>query len=410
MAFENLKKKHCELTDFLVEHGYSPTVVKNISRMIGTILNHSGDMGWETYRDVYRYCEQSCCSKNMLRCKRYYIRMIQQFDECGKFPDRTKGSYVFDSDEYVSLPDDFRDLISFYRVYEKERKKKETTIYHESVNAASFLHHLSKRGIDRLEDVTEDDVVSFFLSEDGELIRGCSYKKNISAVFKAGIHWKEDTCRKILFLLPAFRENRKIIQYLSNEETGKIMDSLASDESGLSLRDRAIGCLLLYTGLRGCDIAGLLKESVDWNGERIRINQRKTGVPLELPLTSTVGNAIYDYLDSERPKSSDNHIFLSEVPPHRPLKSGSIGNISFRIFRAAGIRQEPGSRRGTHIFRHHAASSMLENGVPQPVISRVFGHTSPDSLAPYLMADFRHLKECAIGVDEFPVPQEVLAL
>ncbi len=409
MAFENLKKKHGELTDFLVEHGYSSTVVSNTSRMIETILNQSGNKGWETYRDVYRHYEESCCSKDMLRYKRYCIRMIQRFDECGKFPDRTKGSYIFESDEYVSLPDDFRDLISFYRMHEKGRKK-ETTIYHESINTASFLCHLNKRGITRLEDVAEDDVVSFFLSEDGEQIRGCSYKKNISAVFKEGIHWKEDTCRKILFLLPAFRETRKTIQYLTNEETEKISDTLASDESGLSLRDRAVGCLLLYTGMRGCDIAGLLRNSVDWSGERIRINQRKTGVALELPLTPTVGNAIYDYLDSERPASSDSHIFLSEVPPHRPLSSGSIGNISIRIFRAAGIRQEPSSRRGTHIFRHHAASSMLESGIPQPVISRLFGHTSPDSLDPYLMADFRHLKECAIGVDEFPVPEEVLAL
>ena len=53
---------------------------------------------------------------------------------------------------------------------------------------------------------------------------------------------------------------------------------------------------------------------------------------------------------------------------------------------------------------------MLESGIPRPVISRTLGHTAPDSLEPYLMADFRHLKECSLDVGQFPVPEEVLAI
>ena len=410
MAFENLKRKHFELTDFLMAHGYSATVIREVSRVINTILDNFEDMQWSTYRDVYRYYEGSCSSKDILRSRRYCLRMIRRFDEQGAFPDRTRGSYVFEKDEYISLSEEFRGLIDFYRKHETEHGKKETTVYREAVNAVSFLCHLKDRGLTRLEDVAENDVVSFFLSENGEQLRGCSYKKNVSADLKAGTYWKKEACNKILLLLPAFREARKTIQYLTGDEVQMIADALATEGSGLSLRDRAVGCLLLYTGMRGCDIACLLMESVDWNGDQIRITQRKTGIPLELPLTPTVGNAIYDYLDSERPASVDSHVFLSEIMPHRPLSSQGIGNISSRIFKAAGIRQEPGVRKGTHIFRHHAASAMLENGIPQPVISRVFGHTAPDSLEPYLMADFRHLRECAIGVEDLPVPEEVLPL
>lgn len=410
MAFENLKGKHCELTDFLRTHGYSATVIRDVSRVINTILDNSDDMKWNTYHDIYRYYEWSCSSKDTLRSRRYCLRMIRRFDERGVFPNRTKGSYVFEKDEYAGLSEEFKGLIDFYRKHETERGKKGTTVYHEAVNAVSFLCHLKDRGLTKLEDVAENDVVSFFLSENGEQLRGCSYKKNVSAVFKAGTYWKKDACNKILLLLPVFRETRKTIQYLTEGEVQMIADALAAEESGLSLRDRAVGCLLLYTGIRGCDIACLLKESVDWDNELIRITQRKTGIPLELPLTPMVGNAIYDYLSSERPQSGDSHVFLSEIMPHHPLSSQSIGNISSRIFQAAGIRQEPGVRKGTHIFRHHAASAMLENGIPQPVISRVFGHTAPDSLEPYLMADFKHLKECAIGVEDLPVPEEVLPL
>jgi integrase len=92
------------------------------------------------------------------------------------------------------------------------------------------------------------------------------------------------------------------------------------------------------------------------------------------------------------------------------LTSGSIANIVGKILHAAGIRQSQGERRGTHIFRHYLASSLLENGIPQPVISKVLGHTAPNSLEPYLRADFIHLKECALSIDCFPVFEEVFII
>jgi hypothetical protein len=51
----------------------------------------------------------------------------------------------------------------------------------------------------------------------------------------------------------------------------------------------------------------------------------------------------------------------------------------------------------------------LGQGVPQPVISRTLGHTSPNSLEPYLSADFPHLKDCALSIARWPVLEEVLS-
>ena len=73
----------------------------------------------------------------------------------------------------------------------------------------------------------------------------------------------------------------------------------------------------------------------------------------------------------------------------------------------AGVRNNPGDRKGIHLFRHYLATSLLGNGVEQPVISSTLGHQSPGSLAPYLSADFPHLKECALIIDCFPVRKEV---
>jgi len=175
----------------------------------------------------------------------------------------------------------------------------------------------------------------------------------------------------------------------------------------LTLRDKAIGVLALYTGLRGCDIVGLTLDAINWDKDLIYIKQQKTESPLELPLTAIVGNAIYDYLTSERPHTESRYIFISQNKPYDRLKNRSIGNVAALIMKTAGIRQSKGDRKGFHIFRHHLATSLLGNGVPQPVISRTLGHTSPDSLEPYLRADFPHLKECSINIERFPVSKEV---
>lgn len=410
MCFENLKSKHHELLQFLKTENYSATTIRVVTNEITSIIENAEKSGWQTYRNVYHAYEAQGLSKSVLRSKRHCLRMLKRFDIQGEFPDRTRRSYAFERDAYENLPDEFKELIAFYREYDLMRGKKQTTIYHEALNTVTFLCAMQQCGCSSLDEIREKDVLSFFLSGDGQLIRGCSYKKNVAAVFKAGLHWKEEPCRRILTCFPALRESRKTIQYLTGTETDRIRETLHSKVSRLSLRDRAVGTLLLYTGLRGCDIAELLFQSVDWDKEILSIIQRKTAVPMELPLTPVIGNALFDYVDSERPSSDDPHIFLSEAPPYHPLASQSIGNIALRIYQAAGIRQNPGDRKGTHIFRHHAASHMLECGVPQPVISRTLGHTAPDSLEPYLMADFRHLKECALSVAAFPVPEEVLAL
>jgi integrase len=208
-----------------------------------------------------------------------------------------------------------------------------------------------------------------------------------------------------LAFLPALRETRKNVQYLKPEEIKKVKEKLADSKNPLTLRDKAIGMLALYTGLRGCDIAGLTLKSIDWGRDLIYVRQQKTEFPFEIPLTAIVGNAIYDYLISERPCTESRYVFISQNKPYKRLKS--IGNVAVKIFKAADIRQLKGDRKGLHIFRHHLATALLENGIPQPVISRTLGHTSPNSLEPYLSADFVHLKECSISIERFPVPEEV---
>ena len=238
-----------------------------------------------------------------------------------------------------------------------------------------------------------------------------SYKKNIAAVFKVAVSWKEDECTRILAYLPQIRPRRKNIQFLTKEEVVSLRLAIDDENSGLSLRTRAIGKLLFYTGIRACDIAEMKHTAINWEADEIYIpQQQKTGQPLVLPLTATVGNSIFDYLENGRPESSDDHLFLGELYPHYPVEAGAVWHYAAKIYNEASIRQEKGDRRGTHLFRHNVASSFLGSGIARPVISDTLGHTDPISLDAYLHSDIVHLKECALSIEMFPVNEGVFHL
>jgi len=408
MGFEKLKVTSEELLAFLREKEYSAWTIKEISYEIRNILENADRYGWNSYRDVFRWYESQGRSKNALRHKGRTIRMIERFDIKGEYPDGTRQSRLFENDTYEQLPLEFRALVEFSHQHRISQSVSTSTAYSEASNAIIFFRHMQKCGRSTLDEISEKDVLTFFALDNEDYSRGYAARGRIAVTLRIGMSWKKASCQRILSFLPEIRRSRKIVQYLTEEEITFIREALSNMENGLSYRDRAIGTLLLYTGLRACDIAGLLLESIDWEHDMIRIMQRKTNIPLELPLSAIVGNAIFDYLIKERAVSNNPHIFLTEVDSQRSLRNSSIGNIVIRIFHAANIRTKEGDRKGTHIFRYHAASHMLESGVPLAVISRTLGHTSPSSVNPYLMADFTHLKECALSIEKFPLSEEVL--
>lgn len=209
------------------------------------------------------------------------------------------------------------------------------------------------------------------------------------------------------FLLP-IHNRRKNVQYITQDEVSMLREY--ADKDLLPLRDKASLFLLLYTRIRACDIVGMNLASVDWENEKLHILQQKTAASLELPLSSLVGNTIFDYLTKERPQSRDGHLFLSKSKPHLPLTSRGLRSALSAIIEKSGIRQNLGDRKGSHIFRHHAATSMLEKGVSMPVISKVLGHTAADSINSYLHADFIHLKACSISIEKYLLSREMFEL
>jgi integrase len=406
MKFENLFT-HCEeLITYMKDTGYTKSYIRLLTTEINWLRNHCDST--DSYEQACSIRERDTDSKDVKRRYRLEYGILKRFDEYGIYPDYRRKEPLVRRAVFHQLCPEFQDVINRYKETDLVRGLKPHTVNGNASGASNFLLAMQKRNIFTLHGIKEEDAMSFFTDSSGKAILSSGYKKNIAQVFKAELGKYTADAKRVAAFLPCIRPKRKNIQYLQAEETARLHDTLEHQSPGeLSLRDRAIGTLLYYTGMRGCDISNLTFDDIDWEKEMIHIVQQKTAAPLDLPLTPVIGNAIYDYATNERPASDDPHIFLTENLPHDPIATGTIWWASARLYKAARIRQSKGDRRGTHLFRHNAATTLVSNGIPRPVASAVLGHENPNSLDHYTYADIRHLRTCALSIGEYLVAKEV---
>ena len=111
-----------------------------------------------------------------------------------------------------------------------------------------------------------------------------------------------------------------------------------------------------------------------------------------MPLTQEVGDALLFYIKNGRPPFKNSRIFISILAPLRPINRGIVGSIARRALRRAGIVTPV---KGSHVFRHSAATAMLRHGATLPGLSAVLRHRSATTTALYAKVDISLLSEVA---------------
>jgi site-specific recombinase XerD len=166
-------------------------------------------------------------------------------------------------------------------------------------------------------------------------------------------------------------------------------------------RDYAILLLACRLGLRAGDIRTLKLDQLHWDDSTIEVTQSKTGVPLILPLTTEVGEALIDYLKSGRPVTAHREVFLKVNPPFDPFTADcNLHHIITYWRRLAGVRFRTAQKRGMHSLRHTLATRLLEKGTPFTTIAEILGHTSLESTRIYAKADVEALRSVALDLEE----------
>lgn len=257
-----------------------------------------------------------------------------------------------------------------------------------------FVEFLEGKGYEKLADMASGDVTVFVSLICNERYQVTSLGSHMPGL-KLFLSLFTDTkpfLREIPEHLP---KKRDILKVYSDEEYNKIISHLDEAEN-ISFRNKAITILAMNTALRAVDICAMKLSDIDWVHDVIHVVQQKTGVPLNIPLTEGIGNALVDYLLNERPPSESDYVFLRSVAPYSPLMSHTgIRNILFHVVNDSDIEAN-GRIYGTRITRHSTASRMLRNGVPLPVISEVLGHGNKNSVMIYITTDDARLAECTL--------------
>ena len=166
-------------------------------------------------------------------------------------------------------------------------------------------------------------------------------------------------------------------------------------------RDYAILLLACRLGLRAGDIRTLKLDQIHWEDSTVEITQSKTTMPLSLPLTNEVGEALIDYLKAGRPQTEHREVFLKVNPPFDPFKdNNNLHHIVTYWRRLARITFRSPQKRGIHSLRHTLATRLLEKGTPFTTIAEILGHTSLESTRIYAKADVEALRSVALDPEE----------
>lgn len=157
-------------------------------------------------------------------------------------------------------------------------------------------------------------------------------------------------------------------------------------------RDRAILLLLARLGLRAGEAAALTLDDFDWNAGAVTVPGK--GLRREaLPLPRDVGEAVAEYLRSDRPQCTSRRLFIRMRAPHRGFGSRrAIGDVVKRALARAGLELP---RRGAHLLRHALATGMLRRGATLEEIGRVLRHRHPDTTWIYAKVDLEALRTVA---------------
>ena len=156
------------------------------------------------------------------------------------------------------------------------------------------------------------------------------------------------------------------------------------------IRNRAMLMLLSIYGMRRGEVVALRLDQVDWAGRKLHIFRLKRRQPQVYPLLPSVAEALARYIDTVRPHTSAQEIFLRLMAPPSALTPSALFGIVNVKFKALGIEAK---HRGPHALRHACAARLVAQGLSFKEIGDHLGHRSASATMTYAKVDMRALRE-----------------
>lgn len=202
-----------------------------------------------------------------------------------------------------------------------------------------------------------------------------------------------DSVQRLLDVIPNVARWRlaSLPETLSKLEVQQLLDSFGQP-SRAAKRDYAMVRCMTDLGMRACEVIQLHLSDIDWRAGTICLAANKSRRTDVLPLLAETGSAIAEYLQMERPQTSNRALFVRHCAPYdKPIKANVVRKAVMQAYRRCGL---PYSR--VHILRHSLASRLLQAGSPLKEISDILRHRCLDTSMIYTKVDVNKLSTVAM--------------
>ena len=190
---------------------------------------------------------------------------------------------------------------------------------------------------------------------------------------------------------PANWQLASLPKALNSDEIERLLGALKHDGPS-ARRTAAIVHCALDLGLRSSEIAYLGLDDVDWRAATITLRRTKGCREDVMPLPAATGRAIADYLQFERPKTTNRAVFVRRLAPHdQPIGPHLVHQAIRQAYARASL---PYTR--SHLLRHTMASRLLDGGSSLKEVADVLRHRSLNTTMIYAKLDSRNLAAVAL--------------
>lgn len=193
--------------------------------------------------------------------------------------------------------------------------------------------------------------------------RGSGWKPFLHHISKT-----EPTRRRAI----ALKAPKKLPRVLSAAEAQAILDACEH------LRDRFLFAVLHDSGARIGEALGLRHDDIAAAERELTVRPRfndngartKSATSRTIPISAELVRLYADYLHEEYGGLDSDYVFVNlwGRPHGHPMTYQAVYDLVRRLRRRTGIDFDP------HWWRHTAATSLLRDGVPLEVVSKLLGH------------------------------------
>ena len=390
----------------MTERGFSDDYISFVKRELKKFMNWSISKGEKYFSE--KYCEEYCIEK--YSSKLYGEREKKsQANSRGRAAIRRLASMGVSStiDYYVAKSKQeffgrFSSLFNSYINWQESNGYAPSTITAKHGYLYDFCIYIEGKGIE-VKEIQEAQLESFFSSLNKPLASLHAYRKIIRGFLRFLYNEGLTTNDLSLFVREDnYRSSKELLPTVIKIEDVKESLLRINRTTAIGKRDYAIVLLTAELGIRPSDIALLQMNSIDWDKKTICYRQEKTKVVVTQPLTTTVGNAIIDYIMNGRSKSSLETIFLSSIE-EKAMARNSVATVIKRHLKGCAPicgEKQPGAR----VLRATLASQLIKENKELPIVSAILGHTTINTAKHYVAIDFEGLKKCALPIPPVKSP------